>query len=301
MHRRGSLSDWLLLLALALLWGTAFLFIKITLFELPPVTLVATRLSIAAVVLTLVMRARGLTLPREPGVWSIYLLMGVVGNALPFALISFGQTRVGSGVTGILMAVMPLATLLLAHFFVPGERMVGRTLTGFLVGLAGLVVLSGPQALLELAGESSDFPYQVAILCGAICYAVNTVLARRLATLPPLVSSATVMWCAVMVVAPVALAVDQPWQLRPGIGTLAAVSWLGLGGTALATILYFQLVASAGPTFLSLMNYLIPLVALAAGVAVFDEPTPGTLFSGLTLILAGLAISQLSRRSGDDF
>ena len=300
MHRRGSLSDWSLLVALALLWGTAFLFIKIALFELPPVTLVATRLAIAALVLTLAVRARGLRLPSEPGIWGRYLLMGVVGNALPFALISFGQTRVGSGVTGILMAVMPLLTLLLAHFFVPGERMVARTLFGFLVGLAGLMVLSGPDALLELAGESSNLPYQTAILGGAVCYAVNTVLARRLATLHPLVSSATVMCTAVLVVAPVALAIDQPWQLRLGLGTLAAVAWLGFGATALATILFFRLVATAGPTFLSLMNYLIPVVALSAGVAVFREPTPGTVVSGLALILAGLAITQLSRGGGDE-
>jgi drug/metabolite transporter (DMT)-like permease len=297
MHRRASPSDWLLLVALALLWGTAFLFIKIALFELPPTTLVAARLGIAALVLTLAVRARGLSFPSELGTWGRYLLMGIVGNALPFALISFGQTRVGSGVTGILMSVMPLVTLVLAHSFVPGERMEARTLLGFLVGFLGLLVLSGPEALLEFAGESSELPFQAAILAGAVCYAVNSVLARRLASLPPLVSSATVMWAAVLVVAPVSLAIDRPWLLRPDLGTLAAVGWLGLGATALATILYFRLVATAGPTFLSLMNYLIPVVALSAGVAVFDEPTPGSVLSGLILILAGLAISQLSRSS----
>jgi drug/metabolite transporter (DMT)-like permease len=300
MRRAGSLADWLLLLSLVLIWGTAFLFIKIAVVEIPPATLVASRIGVAALVLTLAVYARGLRLPRQPAVWARYLLMGIVGNALPFTLISLGQTRVGSGVTGVLMAVMPLVTLVLAHFFVPGERMVARTAAGFLIGLAGLIVLSGPEALLELAGEASVFPYQAAILTGAVCYAVNTVLARRLASLDPLVSAATVMWAAGAVITPVALVLDQPWQLRPGPGTIAAVVWLGLSATALATILYFRLVVTAGPTFLSLMNYLIPVVALAAGVAVFNEPTPGSVFIGLALILGGLAVSQLSRGGGGE-
>ena len=109
--RTGSLTDWLLLLALVFLWGTAFLFIKVAVAELPPTTLVASRIGIAAIVLTIAVYARGLRLPRESGIWRRYLLLGIVGNALPFSLISLGQTRVGSGVTGILMAVMPGAPL----------------------------------------------------------------------------------------------------------------------------------------------------------------------------------------------
>ena len=295
MPPRGSLRDWLLLLVLAALWGTAFLFIKIAVVELPPVTLAATRIGIAAIVLTLAVYARGLRLPSELAVWRRYLLLGVVGNALPFALISFGQTRVGSGVTGILMAVMPLVTLVLAHFFVQNERMVPGMLVGFLIGFAGLLALSGPEALLQLAGQASLLPYQGAILCGAVCYAVNTILTRRLATLDPLVSSATVMWAAAAVITPIALGLDSPWRLRPSLGTIAATVWLGLAATALATIVYFRVVSSAGAIFLSLMNYIIPVVALAAGVAVFDEATPGTVLIGLALILGGLAVSRLSR------
>ena len=153
--------------------------------------------------------------------------------------------------------------------------------------------------MLEFAGQPNALLYQAAILGGALCYALNTILARRLASLQPLVSAATVMWAAAALVIPASLAIDQPWRLRPNAGTLAAVVWLGLSATALATIVYFRLIASAGPTFLSLMNYLIPVVALAAGVAVFDEPTPGTLFAGLVLILTGLAVSQLSRSAPD--
>jgi len=284
-------------MALVGLWGTAFLFIKLTLESLPPTTLVATRVSIAACVLTVAVRARGLHLPTAPHIWRNYLLMGLVGNALPFTLISWGQIRVDSSVTGILMGVMPLVTMLLAHVFVPGERVTPRVAFGFTIGFLGLVALSGPDALLELGGRSSALVRELAIVGGAVCYAINTILARRLATLDALVSSATVMWAATAIMVPLACLNDQPWTLEPSAIALVSAVWLGLGATALATIVYFVVVQSAGPTFLSLMNYMIPVVALLAGVLLLGEPLTWSALLGLSLILSGLAISQLRARS----
>jgi drug/metabolite transporter (DMT)-like permease len=243
-------------------------------------------------------RARGLRLPTSRRVWSHYLLMGVVGNAVPFTLIAWGQIRVDVGLAGIMMGVMPLMTLLLAHFFVPGERMTPRMAGGFAVGFIGLVALFGPEALLELGGESSDLLGQVAIASAAICYAISTIIARRLATLDPLVSATTVMWVTSAIMVPAALWVDRPWNLAPSAGAIGSVVWLGLFATALATILYFRVIQTAGPTFLSLINYMIPVVALAAGAIVLDEELVGTVLIGMGLILTGLAISQLGSRSG---
>ena len=296
MHRRGSLSDWLLLLALALLWGTAFLFIKITLFELPPITLVATRLAIAAFVLTLIMRGRGLSFPSEPGVWGIYLLMGFVGNALPFALISVGQTRVGSGVTGILMAVMPLATLALAHFLVAGERATVRKAAGFLLGFGGILVLTGSAALGNL-GDEANLGRQLAVLAGALCYAVNTILARRLPPMHALVVAAAVMIVAALFMIPLSIVVDTPWRLHAAWPSVAAAVWLGVVSTAVANVVYFQLIASAGPTFLSLINYMIPLVAVVVGIAVLGEQPHPRAMAALALILGGVALGQSARRA----
>jgi drug/metabolite transporter (DMT)-like permease len=290
-------SDWALLLALVGLWGTAFLFIKLTLESFPPTTLVASRVLIAACVLTAATRLRGLHLPTSVHVWRNYLLMGFVGNALPFTLISWGQIRVDSSITGVLMGVMPLVTLFLAHFFVPGERMTPRSALGFTLGFVGLVVLAGPDALIEIGDDSSGLVRQAAILGGAVCYAVNTILAKRLATLDALVSSATVMWGATAIMLPIACWNDRPWTLDPSVGAIASAVWLGLGATALATIVYFVLVKRAGPTFLSLMNYMIPVVALLAGVLLLDEPLARTSMIGLALILGGLAISQLGSRA----
>jgi drug/metabolite transporter (DMT)-like permease len=301
MRHRRPLLDWLLLLALAGLWGTSFLFVKIAVREITPATLVAARFVIAASVLSVAVRARGLRLPTSRRVWSHYLLMGVVGNAVPFTLIAWGQIRVDVGLAGIMMGVMPLMTLLLAHFFVPGERMTPRMVIGFAVGFVGLVALFGPEALLEFGGESSALLSQLAIASAAICYAISTIIARRFATLDPLVSATTVMWITTAIMVPIALWVDRPWNLAPSVESIASVVWLGLFATALATILYFRVIQTAGPTFLSLINYMIPVVALAAGAIVLGEALVWTVLIGMALILAGLAISQLgSRTTGKD-
>ena len=298
MRHRRPLKDWLYLLVLVGLWGTSFLFVKIAVRSIPPATLVAARFVIAAGVLSVAVHARGLPWPTSRRVWGHYLLMGLIGNSLPFTLIAWGQIRVDVGLAGILLGAMPLITLLLAHLFVPGERMTPRMVGGFAVGFIGLVVLLGPETLLELGGQASDLPRQAAILSAALCYAIGTILARRLATLDALVSAATVMWTSCAIMIPVALWVDRPWAQDWSVEAVATVIWLGVLATALATIVYFRVIQSAGPTFLSLMNYMIPVVALAAGAVVLDEKLRGTVLIGLVLILIGLAISQLGTRSG---
>ncbi len=287
-----STGDWARLLALVAIWGTAFLFIDLSLETLPPLTLVTARVSIAATVLLIAVRLLGLEMPRAKGLWARFLLLACVGNAIPFFAISWGQQRVPSGLAGILMGVMPLTTLLLAHFFVPGERMTSRRTIGFVMGFAGVVVLTGPDALSLLDGAPSDIVFQLAVLAGALCYAINSILAERMPATHPLVSAACVMLMATAVMLPVSFWVDRPWQLTPSRLSLVSVVWLGLVPTGVATVLYFRIVSSAGPTFLSLMNYLIPGVALATGVAVGGESFEWRVLGALALILAGLFTSQ---------
>ena len=287
-----SPGDWGRLLALVCIWGTAFLFIDVSVETLPPGTLVAARVSIAAIVLVVAARALRLEMPGPSVLWLRFLLLACVGNALPFFAISWGQQRVASGVAGILMAVMPLTTLLLAHFFVPGERMTTRRALGFLLGFAGVAVLTGPAALSHLGGTASEILFQLAVLFGALCYAVNTILAARMPPSHPIVSAACVMLMATAVVLPFSLWVDRPWRLQPSALSLGSAIWLGVVPTGLATVLYFQIVSHAGATFLSLMNYLIPGVALAVGIAVAGEPFEWRALGALALILAGLFTSQ---------
>jgi drug/metabolite transporter (DMT)-like permease len=193
MPSKPTIYDWTLLIVLALIWGSSFLVIKIAVSAFGPLTIVAGRLGIAAVILLLIARVAGLQLPRSATIWRHLIVLALVGNALPFFLITWGQARIDSGLAGILMAIMPLATLLLAHFFVPGEHLTPRRITGFVLGFGGIVVLIGPSSLLVLGGGGSDFVRQLAVLAGALCYAVNAILARRLPTIPAFTATAGVM------------------------------------------------------------------------------------------------------------
>lgn len=291
---RPSLLDWALLGALVAIWGTAFLAIAIAVESLPPASLVALRVGVAALVLCVAVRALGMRLPGPGPIWARFLLLGCVGNALPFTAISWGQLRVSSGLTGVLMAVMPLATLVLAHYFVAGEKMTPRRTAGFGLGFAGIGVLVGPAAMLQLGGDGTEVTHQLAVLLGALCYAVNTILAGRMPPMHALVQAAGTMLMSSAVMLPIALVFDRPWEwpVLPSGTSWAAGLWLGLVPTGLATFLYFRIVSSAGPTFLALMNYGIPVVAMGAGIALAGEPFEPRALLALTLILGGLIVSQ---------
>jgi drug/metabolite transporter (DMT)-like permease len=292
MMAKHGITHWVLLLALAAMWGSAFMFIKLGIASVPPATLVASRLALGALLLYIVMRLRGLTLPRFGRRWIPFTVLAIVGNSAPFYLISWGQQFIDSALAGILMAVMPLTTLLLAHFFVAGERLTANRMLGFSVGFSGILVLMGPAVLTGLGGSSLEIIAQATVLAGAICYAANSVIARRLVAADFLVASTSVLIVATIATVPLALVLDRPWTLAPSVSSTAAIVWLGIGPTALATLLYFRLIAAAGPTFMSLVNYLSPLVALLAGVLLLGEKPGVTAFAGLVLILSGIALTR---------
>jgi len=224
------------------------------------------------------------------------VIIAAIGNALPFYLIAWGQQVVESALAGILMAVMPLATLLLAHFLIDGERLTTRRAAGFATGFAGVVLLMGPAALTGIGGDVLRVLSQAAILGGALCYALQSVLTRLFIKGDVLVSATATMMVATVMVLPFALWLDRPWTLAATPGALASVIWLGLGPTALATILYFQLIRSAGPTFMSLVNYLSPCVALLLGLTLMGEHPQPAAYAGLVLILGGIAVTRWQGR-----
>jgi drug/metabolite transporter (DMT)-like permease len=284
-----------MLLALVAFWGSNFMFVKLGVSAVPPATLVAARLTIGALILFAVVRALGHTFPPFGRAWFPYVVIALVGNCLPFWFISWGQQHIDSALAGVLMTIMPLVTLLLAHRFVQGERMTLYRFGGFVVGFLGIVVLMGPAALSGLGGSPVEVVAQLSVLCGAICYSANTVIARVKVRVDLMVAAAATVAIAALISVPVALALDRPWRLAPGLSTVAVVVWIGVGPTAIATFIYFQLIRSAGPTFMSLVNYLVPCVALGAGVALMDETPGASAYAGLALILAGIAISQVRR------
>jgi drug/metabolite transporter (DMT)-like permease len=291
-------KDWGMLAALVALWGSNFMFIKLGVAAVPPATLVATRLVIGAVILIAVIRAMGYTFPPVGRAWMPYVVLAAVGNCMPFWFITWGQKSIDSALAGILMAIMPLTTLLLAHLFVAGEHMTRNRVAGFLLGFMGIVVLMGPAALAGLGGSPIEILAQLSVLAGALCYAVNGIIIRVALKGDVMVASAAIIAIAAVISVPVALVVDQPWQLDPGWTAVSILAWIGIGPTAIATLVHLKLIASAGPTFMSLINYCIPVVALLIGVALLGEEPGANAYSGLLLILAGIALSQLRRSKG---
>jgi len=290
-----KLKDWGLLAALVALWGSNFMFIKLGVESVPPATLVATRLVIGAVILVAVVRAMGHTFPPLGRAWLPYVVLAIVGNCMPFWFITTGQQSIDSALAGILMAIMPLATLLLAHFFVTGEGMTRNRVAGFLLGFAGIVALMGPAALAGLGGSPLQVLAQFSVLAGALCYAVNGIMIRVMLKGDVMVASAAIIAAAAVVSVPVALVVDQPWRLSPSADAVWLLLWIGIGPTAIATLVHLKLISSAGPTFMSLINYCIPVVATFFGVTLLGEEPGVNAYTGLLLILSGIALSQLRR------
>jgi drug/metabolite transporter (DMT)-like permease len=291
-----SPASWLRLIGLGLIWGASFLSVEVALADFGPLTIAALRITLAAAMLLAVARLRGVRLPRlaDPSggrIWAAAFGIALASNAVPFSLLSWSQKSVASGFAGVSMAMVPLIILPLAHAFVPGEQMNLRRLAGFLIGTLGVVVLIGPGAF-DSTGAEGEMLARLACVAAAGCYATGAILTRRCPEVGFLALSALVMLLAAAVLLPVAL-LAEGLPGRPGLLPLAAVLYLGLLPTGVAQLLLVRIVREAGPTFMSLVNYQVPLWSVLLGALVLAEPLPPSLFLALGLILAGLALSQL--------
>lgn len=282
-----------MLFVLAVVWSGSFPAIKVGVETIPPLTLTAGRILIAALVLTAFTFIRGDGLPRVRRVWVYCLLIGILGNGLPFTLINWGEEYVDSGQAAILMAVMPLVTIVLAHFFTKGDRLSPLKVMGVVIGFTGVVVLVGPEAVKGLGG---DVWRQLAISGGAVCYSLTVILTRNMPPSPLIARSAGVVIMGALVMTPAALIVDRPWALEPNTDGLLAMVFLGLFPTALATIVLFHLVQLRGASFVAYSNYLIPVFAVMWGAAFLDEALSPQTGTALLVILAGLVLTQVRKR-----
>ena len=274
-------------MALVILWGTSFMFIAIAVDSVDPAAIVFYRLGLGAVVLSLVVYARGDSLPLDWRAWAGFAIMAVAGNALPFFLIAWGQKSVDSGVAGMIMAIMPLLTMVFAHYFVAGETLNRYKLIGFALGITGVVLLLGP----VFEGGGRAFQGGLAIFTAASCYAVNSILIKRLPRFSPMVGACGVLIMASLIMFPVWLFVVPA---NDGISrdSMFSVIWLGIGPTGIATLVLFSVIDRAGPTFLSTINYLIPVVAFLCGAWLLSEPVTWHHFVALATILGGIAVTR---------
>jgi drug/metabolite transporter (DMT)-like permease len=282
-------QTWILLLLLSMLWGGSFLFQAVAVTEIPVFTIVWSRVLLAALVLWLVIAATG-----ARAVWSraaviACLGMSVTNNAVPFSLIIWGQSHIAVGLASILNATTPLWTVLALHAFTRDDRLTGRKIAAVALGLAGVAVLVGPEAL----GSGGPLLPQLAVLGGALSYGLGGVWSRRFKGLglsPPAIAAGQLTGSS-LILLPLVLLVDQPWTLpTPGLAPVLSVLGLALLSTALAYVLFFRILDLAGPATLSLVTLLIPVSATGLGWAVLGQSIgPGEL-AGAALIGLGLAV-----------
>ncbi len=284
-----SLLEWALLLSLSALWGGAYFFNGVATAELPTFVIVLGRVGGGAIGLLIILRLMGHRLPRDFRIWRAFLVMALLNNVVPFSLIVWGQAHIASGVASILNATTPLFTVLVAHWLTSDERITPGRLTGVITGFAGVAIMIGAEAAETLG---LDVLGQTACLAAALSYAFAAIYGRRFQRMgvQPMTTATGQVMMSTLVLAPLALLIDQPWTLpMPSAEAIGSVIGLALLCTTLGYFLYFRILATAGATNVSLVTLLIPVTAILLGALFLGEALAPRHWAGMALIAIGLA------------
>jgi len=284
-----SARNWGLLLLLALLWGSSFFFYKVLVAVMPPITVVLGRVGIAAVAMNLWLLAQGQSLPLSSTLWLRFLLLGFLNSSLPFVLIAWGETRIPSGLASILNATTPIFMVAVAHWGTEDEKLSVGKAVGIALGILGVIVLVGPGAF----GEGGAIWGKLAVIAASCCYGFGGVYSRRFKDLSPLQAATGQMTGATILMIPLSLLFDRPWTLAmPHLDAWAALLAIALVNTALAYVVYYRMVAAVGVTYISLVTFLIPVIALFLGAAFLEERVTLQALAGMAIIGLGLATTD---------
>ena len=282
-----------LAVVLILIWGSAFTMVGVGVDYMTPIWLVAYRLVIGAVLVTSYVYIKGLKLPKLSDVrWRWYFFLGMTGSVIPFFLISTGQLKVDSGISAIIVGIMPLLTIVLAHFFA-NEPLNSQKLLGFTIGFFGIIILFLPDNLsLELV---SDWTSQLLIVIAAFCYAITTVAAKRAPETPSSVGAAMMLICAASVGLIAGIASGVPTEFPAMTGIWMAIG-LGVGSTGLATILYLFVIQETGPSTMAKINYFVPLASVIFGVNLLGEAFSWRMVVSFGIIVIGVMVSRIGAK-----
>jgi drug/metabolite transporter (DMT)-like permease len=280
--------DWMLMLILSVFWGGSFFFNKIALGELPPFTIVLARVAIGGLALNILLLALGQRLPRSPALWRDFAMMGLLTNIIPFCLMVAGQRAIAIGLASVLNATTPLFTVLLAPLMARDEKVTPAKLTGVVLGLVGVAVLIGADAL---AGLDRGVVGEVMCLGAALAFALSGLYGRRFQGMgvSPLVTATGQVTTSAIMMLPIA-ALDAPWRLPvPSAAVWGALLCLGLLSTTLGYFLFYRILAAAGAINLMLVTFLQPAFAILLGAGILGERLNARQFAGMALIACGLA------------
>ena len=285
MNKVMGFKEWGLIGFLALIWGASFFFVKIAVATMTPLTVVACRVGLAALLLMAFALSTGRQLPRNIRTWGALFVLGALNNVIPFSLITWGQTHIDSGLAAILNATTPVFSVILAHFLTRDEPLTKNRLAGVLLGWTGVAVLMGIDSLHGIGMKTAG---QAAVLGAAFLYSLAAIFGRRFRDIDPVVVATGMLTGSATIMIPLAFIIERPLNLHPTAVTFAALFSLAAISTSLAYIIYFYVLAKAGATNILLVTFLIPVSAIFLGMAVLDE-TPGwNAFAGMGLIFAGL-------------
>ena len=285
-----------LLLLLALLWGGSYSFIRIAVETIPPLTLIAARPLLAGAILLVVIRWRGLRLPRDLATWRLFLVQACLNSVVPFTLIAWAERSVEAGLATILSSTSPIFVVLLTCLSASTERLPRLRLAGVAAGLAGTVLIVGMQAI---SGVGEQLAAQLALVAASICYAGAALFGRSFKGLDPIMPAAGSLVCGALVLLPLSLALDRPWALAPSAGSIQALIALSTLSTALAFVIYFRLIGRLGSVGTTSVAYLRVPAGVLIGMVFLGEALAPTAWAGLVLVVVGvLAMTLPLRRQG---
>ena len=265
------------------------MFTNISVSQIPPITVAASRLALACIVVFPIMLIKGQTLSFNFRTWFWIALAALLGNAIPFSLISWGQIRVDAGLTSIFMAIMPLTTILLAHILTADEKLNRQRFIGVIFGMVGVAVLFGWDSLSTLGDQTLR---QFAIVLATVCYALNSIITKKLTSLPRYATIVAILLCGSIQLVPLSLLLEQPWTLSPDRSVWVSMIALAIGPTALATLLILVIIDRRGASYLSQINFLVPVFGVLLATLFLNETLPANGYVALLIIFIGLAISR---------
>lgn len=283
------MKHWIAFIVLGIIWSSSFMWIKIALEEIGPTTLVAFRVLFGFLFCAAIIFIQRTNWPAKFNEWWPLLFLGLINQAIPFFLISWGQQAIDSSVAAILDATVPLFTIVIAHFFLDDDKMTVFKVTGLLIGFIGIVIL-----LSEDVGESaSSVMGQAAVVLASMFYAISGIFIRRktqntpgyIRSGIPLLSATFIMW-------PFAFITESPIQFPQSGITWISLLFLGIVGSGFAFVLAYYLIHEIGPTKLSLVTYIFPLGGVILGVVFLNEQMTWQILLGGTLIVTSLAVSN---------
>ena len=289
--------SYILLVSLATIWGVNFLFIKLAVAEVGPVTNVWGRLVMAALLLYIFMRFSGNKLILTRTYIIFYIAIGSLGSAIPFFLISSAEQTIDAGLAGVLMSPMPLLTLALSAIILRNEKINFLKVLSFFIAAFGLVVLFGFENLSQLGGNNrAEFIAQLIVLLAAICYGVNSIVSKLVPKINFISLATGTTIASAILITPFAIIAEPFWLEDFGTQSIIAITFQGILGTALANLMFFKIIELKGPVFLSLINFQIPLIAYFSGVIFLGEIIKFNVLISLTMILCALYLNHISSR-----